>query len=291
MTDSKHPAVRGGSSGETGRVAGIRGIPRWGVLLSYTLLAVLQAAGCFPERQPSSPRNDPAGIVVSAASDLRFAFEELGERFERETGVRVTLNFGSTGHLAQQIERGAPVDVFAAANVSFVEDLVRKGLIIPDTVALYARGFIILWTRDDSPLRFDRIEDLLQPDVRRAAIANPAHAPYGIAAREALQSAGIWERVQPRLVLGENVNQALQFAQTGNVDAGIIALSLGVVVEGGRYFIVPRELHNPIDQALGVVSTTPREREARAFAQFINGPIGRPVMEKYGFDLPEEAGL
>jgi molybdate transport system substrate-binding protein len=275
----------------TARFSIIREVLVRRVLFSFGLFAVLGSAACSFERQSPSFRNKPKEIVVSAASDLRFAFEELGERFERETGVRVTLNFGSTGHLAQQIERGAPVDVFAAANVSFVEDLVRKGLIIPDTVDLYARGFIILWTRDDSPLRFDRIEDLLQPDVRRVAIANPAHAPYGIAAREALRSAGIWERVQPRLVLGENVNQALQFAQTGNVDAGIIALSLGVVVEGGRYFIVPRELHNPIDQALGVVSTTPREREARAFAQFINGPIGRPVMEKYGFDLPEETGL
>ena len=254
------------------------------------LLVAIGPSSCLSERKSSPPSDDRIELVVSAASDLRFAFEELGGRFARETGVRVTLNFGSTGHLAQQIEQGGPVDVFAAANISFVRDLAGKGLVIPDTMALYARGFIVLWTRDDSPLRFERIEDLLQPGVRRTAIANPSHAPYGIAAREALQSAGLWESIQPRLVLGENVNQAFQFAQTGNVDAGIIALSLGIVVDGGRYFVIPQELHNPIDQALGVVATTRFEREARAFARFVNGPIGRPIMESYGFVLPEEAG-
>jgi molybdate transport system substrate-binding protein len=229
-------------------------------------------------------------LVVSAAADLRFAFEELGKVFQEETGIRVTFNFGSTGQLAQQIEQGAPADVFAAASVSFVEDLVRKGHIIPETQAPYARGFIVLWTREDSPLYFQRIEDVAQAGVRRIAIANPDHAPYGIAAREALQSAGIWDEIQPRLVLGENVSQTLQYAQTGNVDVAIVALSLAVApsVTGGRYERIPREMHQPIDQALGVVSSTRHEREARAFAEFVNGPKGRPIMERYGFVLPRE---
>jgi molybdate transport system substrate-binding protein len=227
-------------------------------------------------------------LTVSAASDLRFAFEELGKVFEEETGTKVSFNFGSTGHLAQQIEQGAPMDVFAAANVAFVDDLVQKGVIIPDTQTLYARGFVIMWTRDNSPLQFERLEDLLKPEVQRISIANPAHAPYGQAAQQALQTAGIWEEIQPKLVLGENVNQAFQFAQTGNVDVGIIALSLGIVAEGGRYTTIPQEMHNPIDQALGVVTATRYEKEARAFAEFVNGPIGRPIMEHYGFVLPAE---
>ena len=253
------------------------------------LLLALFLAGCGGSPPVSSDGSESVSLVIAAASDLRFAFPELGEVFEQETGIAVTFNFGSTGQLARQIEQGAPIDVFAAANVSFVEDLISKGHIIPDTRALYARGFIILWTREDSPLRFERIGDLLQPGVQRISIANPAHAPYGQAAEQALRSAGIWDQVQPKLVLGENVNQAFQFAQTGNVDVGIIALSLGIVAEGGRYATVPQQLHQPIDQGLGVVSTTQQEREARAFADFVNGPVGRPLMERYGFVLPEEA--
>ncbi|MBI4202896.1 MAG: molybdate ABC transporter substrate-binding protein [Chloroflexi bacterium] len=222
-------------------------------------------------------------LTVSAASDLRFAFQEIGEVFEQDTGIKVTFNFGSTGQLAQQIEQGAPVDVFAAASVSYVADLVQKGFIISETQALYARGSIILWTRGDSPLRIERLEDLLLPSVGRIAIANPAHAPYGMAARQAMQTAGVWDAVQPKLVLGENVNQAFQFVQTGNVDVGIIALSLAMITEGGRYIVIPQEMYNPIDQALGVVKATKHEREARTLAEFVNGSVGRPIMERYGF--------
>lgn len=262
-------------------------------LVFLVLVTALLASACTHNTTlsgtPGSGNGDPVTLVVSAAADLRFAFKDVGKALEEETGIRVTFNFGSTGQLAQQIEQGAPVDVFAAANVSFLDDLVEKGHIIPDTKALYARGFIVMWTREDSPLRFERVEDVAQPGVRRIAIANPDHAPYGIAAREALQSAGVWEEVQPRLVLGENVSQTLQYAQTGNADVAIVALSLAVApsVTGGRYERIPRELHQPIDQALGVVSTTQHEQEARVFVQFVNGPIGRPIMERYGFVLPE----
>lgn len=255
--------------------------------LSLVVIAaafLLVAASCS---EPSG--RGQVTLTVSAASDLRFAFEELGRAFEEETGIKVTFNFGSTGHLALQIEQGAPVDVFAAANVSFVEDLARKGLILPDSRALYARGFIVLWTRDDRGLALDGIQDLLQPGVERVSIANPVHAPYGQAAREALQSAGIWAEVQPKLVLGENVNQAFQYVQTGNADAGIIALSLAIVARGGRYTILPQELHDPIDQALGVVASAQHEGEARAFAEFVSGSVGRPLMERYGFVLRQEA--
>jgi molybdate transport system substrate-binding protein len=226
-------------------------------------------------------------LTISAAADLVYAFADLGQAFEQKTGMPVVFNFGSTGQLAQQIEQGAPVDLFAAANVSFIDDLAQKGWVLPDTVALYGRGRITLWTRSDSPLRMESIEDLAQPAVRRIAIANPDHAPYGIAAREALQSAGIWDAVQPRLILGENVRQTLQYAESGDVDVAIVALSLSLQEEG-RWTLIPEELHAPIDQALAVVAGSRNEAAARAFAAFINGPTGRPIMRHYGFVLPGE---
>jgi len=229
----------------------------------------------------------PPTLTVSAAADLVYAFTELGRAFEQETGIPVVFNFGSTGQLAQQIEQGAPVDLFAAANVSFVEDLAHKGRVLPDTVALYGRGRITLWTRTDSPLSIDSIEDLAQPAVQRIAIANPDHAPYGMAAREALQSAGLWETVQRKLIQGENVRQTLQYAETGNVDVAIVALSLSLQEEG-RWTLIPEELHAPIDQALAVVTDSRQQAAARAFADFINGPAGRPIMRHYGFVLPGE---
>ncbi len=234
-----------------------------------------------------SGAGEPVTITVSAAADLMPAFEELGKRFEQQTGVQVDFNFGSTGQLAQQIEAGAPVDVFAAANVAYIERLEDKGLIVPGTKALYARGRIVIWTRPDSTLAIETLHDLLNPAVKRIAIANPDHAPYGIAAREAMQSAGVWEAVQGKLVLGENVRDALRYAETGDVDVAIVALSLAI--QGtGRWALIPQDLHNPLDQALAVIKGTKHEAEARAFAAFINSEAGREVMRRYGFILPGE---
>ena len=232
-------------------------------------------------------RESPVTLTVSAAADLTPAFEELGRLFENDTGIKVIFNFGSTGQLTQQIEQGAPVDLLAAANVSFVEELERKNLIIPDTKTLYAQGRITLWTRSDSPLKLESIEDLAKPEVRRIAIANPEHAPYGQAAQQALQSSGIWERVSSRLVFGENIRQTLQYAETGNVDAAIVALSLSIH-SNGRWVLIPEKLHQPLNQALAVIRSTQHEAETRRFASFINSPQGRPIMRKYGFVLPGE---
>lgn len=207
----------------------------------------------------------PVSLTVSAAADLVSAFQELGTLFEQETGTKVVFNFGSSGQLAQQIAHGAPVDLFAAANIAFVDELEQQGLILLATKALYARGRITLWTRTDSPLHFERLEDVARPEVKRVAIANPQYAPYGIAAREALQAVGIWETVQPKLVLGENVRQTLMYAETGNVDVAIVALSLSVQIEG-QWVLIPETLHQPIDQVLAVIKGTPHEQEARQFA-------------------------
>jgi len=253
---------------------------------SYRALALIVAL-IFLTACRSSPTVETVTLTVSAASDLTPAFEELGKLFTNDTGIKVTFNFGSTGQLTQQIEQGAPVDLLAAANVSFVEELERQNLILPDTKALYAQGRITLWTRSDSSLKLDRIEDLAKPEVRRIAIANPEHAPYGDAARQALQSAGIWDRVSSRLVFGENISQTLQFAETGNVDAAIVALSLSITSKG-RWVLISDQLHKPLNQALAVVRSTRHETEARRFASFVNSTQGRQVMRKYGFILPGE---
>jgi molybdate transport system substrate-binding protein len=174
------------------------------------------------------------------------------------------------------------MDLFAAANVSYIDQLDQKGLIVPGTKAIYARGRITLWTSADSNVRLQGIADLARPEVTRVAIANPDHAPYGLAARQALESAGIWDRVKPKLVYGDNIRQVLQYAETGNVEVAIVALSLSTQSRG-RWTLIPEELHQPIDQALGIMKTTNNEQAARAFAAFVNGERGRAILQKFGF--------
>lgn len=254
--------------------------------MAFIIISLLLASACYR----SSPHSDDADknrLYVAAASDLTPAFEEIGRSFEQATGIRVIFNFGSTGMLSKQIENGAPLDVFAAANIQFIEELERKGLIIPDTKTLYARGRITIWMRGGTLLQIERLEDLSSGEIERVAIANPEHAPYGLAAREALLAAGVWETVKPKCVFGESVRQALQYAESGNVDVAIVALSLSLQ-SNGRWILIPEEMHRPLDQALAVLKGTPREQQARLFVEFINGPQGRPIMRKYGFVLPGE---
>ena len=276
---SSTPDTRRASS-----AAGNRSLRRRALFVALLVCVAALLAGCRGEAGRGA---GPQTLTVSAASDLTPAFQELGRQFEQQEGTKVTFNFGSTGQLAQQVEQGAPVDLFAAANVSFIEGLEQKNLIIPGTKALYAQGRITLWTREDSPLKLERIEDLARPEFRRVAIANPEHAPYGAAAREALQTAGAWDAVAPKLVYGENISQTLQYAESGNVDAAVVALSLSAQSRG-RWVLIPAELHKPLDQALGVVKRTQHEPEARRFAAFVNSAQGRAVMRRYGFVLPGE---
>jgi molybdate transport system substrate-binding protein len=224
-------------------------------------------------------------LTVAAASDLTQAFEEIGREFEAAQKIKVVFVFGSTGMLTRQIENGAPMDLFAAANVGYIDQLEQKGLIVPGTKAIYARGRITLWTTADSPLKIENITDLTRAEVRRIAIANPDHAPYGLAAQQALHSAGIWDAVKPKLVYGDNIRQTLQYAETGNVEVAIVALSL-IQQSKGRWTLIPEELHRPIDQGLAVIKGTHNEAGARAFASFVTGPRGKEILGKYGFAFP-----
>lgn len=229
--------------------------------------------------------NEP--LLVAAAADLQFAFTDIGVKFKEQTGQEIIFTFGSTGNLTTQIENGAPFDILAAANIAFVDRLRERDLIIPDTQQLYAQGRIVLAVNRESGIQATNLEDLLKPSIASIAIANPEHAPYGQAAKEALQSVGIWEEIQPKLVLGENVRQTLQFVQTGDAPVGIVALSVADVPEV-TYTLLDGNLHNPLSQALAVIKSTPHEAAARAFIDFVNGPEGRPIMKQYGFLLPGE---
>ena len=223
---------------------------------------------------------------MAAASDLTPAFEEIGRTFEQKHKIKVTYTFGSTGMLTQQIENGAPVDLFAAANVDYVDRLEFKGLILPGSKAVYARGRITMWVPKDSNLKIDQLSDLTNDGVKRIAIANPEHAPYGTAAREAMERAGLWQRLEPKLVFAENIRQTLQYAQTGNVEVAIVALSLSKQSDG-RWTLIPEQLHKPLDQGLAIIKGTKNEAAARQFSEFVLGPEGRSILTKYGFEFPE----
>lgn len=230
-------------------------------------------------------------LKVAAAADLAQAFKELGAAWEKKSGDKVVFSFGSTGLLEKQLVEGAPFDLFAAANVSYADDAIKAGVCAADSKALYARGRIVIWWRKDSKVAPPRtLAELGDGRFVKVAIANPAHAPYGRAAKEALTRAGAWTAVQPKLVYGENVQQTLQFAQSGNAEAAIVALSLAMAAPDGAYVTVDDKLHGAIDQALVTCGHDPaRTSRARSFAAFMGSAEGRNIMRRYGFLLPGEA--
>ncbi|OLS41328.1 molybdate ABC transporter substrate-binding protein [Bacillus sp. MRMR6] len=251
------------------------------IVLTFSLLIL--TTGCTSTKSKDS---DVHELKIAAASDLALAFNDIGKLFEEETNSKITFSFGSTGQLADQIENGAPFDVFAAANIKFVDQLREKDLILPETQTTYAFGRIGLSTLIDSSLSIKNLEDLLKPEVKKIAIANPEHAPYGLAAKQALKKAGLWEELESKLVYGRNISDTLTFIETGNVEAGIIALSL-YKEEEFTFHIIDDHMHAPLEQSIAVIRPTNQEELAKQFITFIKGPIGKPIMESYGFIVPE----
>ncbi|MFN3615807.1 MAG: molybdate ABC transporter substrate-binding protein [Rubrimonas sp.] len=231
--------------------------------------------------------------VVAAAADLQFAVEEIAAAFEAETGQRVRLSFGSTGNFARQIREGAPFEIFMAADEKFIAELHRDGFTV-DEGDLYAVGRIVLKLPHGSPLQADgSLDDLaaaLQDGrLEKFAIANPEHAPYGMRAEEALRAKGLWEAIEPRLVLGENVSQAAAFALSGSTQGGIIALSLALapqVAAQGSHALIPDDLHAPLLQRM--VRLRDPGPVADAFYAYMKGETARGIMRRYGFLLPGE---
>jgi len=226
-------------------------------------------------------------VRVAAAADLARAFTELGTEFKSRTGITLELEFGSSGLLAKQIEQGAPFALFAAANREYVDQAVKSGHCDGATAHPYARGRIVVWTPAGvkAPAA---LSDLADVRFHKIAIANPEHAPYGRAAKEALDKAGVWAQVQDRIVLGENVQATMLYARDHNADAAIVALSLAVVTDGGAFLPIDPTLHAPLDQAMVVCGGGDDAKAAKQFAEFVSSRDGREVMTRYGFLLPDE---
>jgi molybdate transport system substrate-binding protein len=262
------------------------------LLMSFVIFSLSGCAGVLPMYPGAiSTATDPTTeITVAAAADLQFAFSEIAALFEEETSVRVNLVFGSTGLLTQQIENGAPYDLIAAANIAYIEQLAAQGLVFSHSIQQYAQGRIVLAVNRAADIHVASLTDLLTPEIGHIAIANPEHAPYGVAAMQALKAAGIWEQLQPKLVYGENVRQALQYIQSGDAEAGIIALSVANTPEI-VWTLIDGSLHAPLDQALAVVASSDQPELAARFAAYINGEKGRLIMRRYGFILPGEEPL
>lgn len=228
----------------------------------------------------------PRPLRVAAAADLKFAFEDMGKAFEAKTQQRVSFSFGSTGLLAKQLAEGAPFDVFAAANESFVDEVVKSGQCAADTKVPYAEGRIVVWGKDPS-VKPPSIAELGEARVVKLGIANPEHAPYGRAAEQAMRKAGVWEPTKKKLVYAENVQQALTYTQTGNTEFSVVALSLAVV-SGGAFTPVDSSLHEPLRQAMVVCKGGNGNTRGKSFAAFVGSPEGRDIMKRYGFLLPGE---
>lgn len=229
--------------------------------------------------------------IIAAASDLNFALTEIAEQFARDHGERVELVFSSSGILARQVRDGAPFELFLSADEAFVEELAGAGL-TRDRGTLYAVGRIVLFAPTGSPLiaeeGLDGLSRLLANGrVTRFAIANPAHAPYGRAAEAALRKRGLWNDLQPRLVLGDNVSQAAQFATTGNAVGGIIAYSLALapnVRSRGAYALIPDSEHPPLRQRMVLLQRA--GPVAERFYRYLQDAPARTIFERYGFTLP-----
>jgi molybdate transport system substrate-binding protein len=243
------------------------------------------ATGEAPAPGADAASNQP--IKVAAASDLAKAFEEVGVAFEKTGGAKVIFAFGSTGNFAKQLREGAPFDVFAAANVSFVDDVVQAGKCDGATKALYARGRIVLFgKKSESPPA--KLEELREERIVKIAIANPEHAPYGKAAKQALTKANLWDEVSKKIVNAENVLGTFQFVKSGNAEAGIGALSLAMTMGDVSYVLIDEALHDPLEQALVVCTGGKNAEGGGRFAAFVNGPEGRSIMRRFGFTLPGE---
>ncbi len=244
---------------------------RWLGLLFLTLLAAPSRAG-----EPTTP------LRLAAASDLQTAMPELIKAFREGKGLEVSATFGASGQLAEQIKAGAPFDVFLSANRKFVEDLAATGDVAPESVRPYARGSLVLVVHEEAGAGIERLSDLTKPGVKKVALANPAFAPYGAAAKQALVKEGIWEALGPKRVQAETVRQALQFVQSGNAEAGLVGRSIAKV-KGVRVLEIDPDLYDPIVQGLGIVARSAHPGEARAFADFLLGERGQEILAAGGF--------
>jgi len=255
-------------------------IKRWQFALVLSLLLLLLIGSTFGHKEKPP-------LSVAASANLTNSFSEIGKRFSEETGIPIEFIFGSTGQLTQQIKNGAPVDLFAAADIKSIEELAKEKIIAPETVKNYAQGSIVLVSSDKSKYRAQNLNDLKNSQVKIIAIANPETAPYGKAAQELLTSAGLWEEAQTKIVFGKNIDEVLTYIKTGNADAAFVAKSLVYGTEINYYENISWiNLYQPIIQAMGIIENSKNKDAAFKFSQFVLSPEGSEIMTKYGYNLP-----
>jgi molybdate transport system substrate-binding protein len=239
-------------------------------------------AGCEPSA-PELPK-----LRVAVASDLEQALPILASAFQQDHQIEIVPTFGASGQLAEQIKQGAPFDVFMSANAAFVDRLASTGIIKPESVHPYARGSLALAVNKIWDFKVKRLEDLTTPEIQKIAIANPETAPYGMAAKQALERAKLWDVLKPKIVQAESVRQALQFVQSGNTEVAIVGRSLGQI-RGATLVPLPFDVCDPIVQSLGIVARSERPDDAKAFADFVRGEIGQGILRDLGFRKVEKA--
>ncbi|MBT0653569.1 molybdate ABC transporter substrate-binding protein [Geomobilimonas luticola] len=229
-------------------------------------------------------------ITVAAAADLKFAMDEIVTGFNKiHSGDEVQVVYGSSGKFHTQIQQGAPYDLFFSADIGFPRELAKQGQSASE-VKPYAVGRIVLWSAVVDATKMT-LYDLTNPKITKIAIANPKHAPYGKRAEEALKAVGLWEKIQSKLVFGENIAQTAQYIQSGNTQVGIIALSLALnpeLAKKGRYYLIPENLHNPLEQGYIITKRGANKPLAKKFAEYMDSKQVRGIMMKYGFALPAE---
>jgi molybdate transport system substrate-binding protein len=233
-------------------------------------------------------------ITVAVAADLQFAMQDIAIRFHKETGNSVRLIYGSSGNFFQQLQNGAPFDMFFSANLDYPSKLQADGLVEPDSYYQYAIGKIVIWVRNDSKLDVSSgLRSLLDPSIQKIAIANPQHAPYGQAAVAAMKKENIYEKVSGKFVLGENISQTASFVVSGSAEAGIIALSLALspnMKDKGRYAEIPTADYPPIEQACVILKSSKQKDVAKAFLNFVKTPAVSELFRNYGFAVAGSAG-
>jgi molybdate transport system substrate-binding protein len=233
-------------------------------------------------------------ITVAAAADLQFAFQDVAARFEKASGKQVKLIFGSSGNFFAQIQNGAPFDLFFSADLDYAKKLEAAGFADPGSLYEYAVGKIVLWVPRQSQVDLSRgLPVLLDPSIKKIAIANPEHAPYGRAAVAALRREKLYDQVAGKLVLGENISQAATFVVSGSADAGIVALSLALgpsLKDKGKYVEITADDYPPIEQAAVIVKSSQQKETARAFLVFVKSPEIVDLLKKYGFSVPANGG-
>jgi molybdate transport system substrate-binding protein len=232
-------------------------------------------------------------LNVAAAADLSSALQEIAANYEKRSGVAVKLSFAASGALTQQIENGAPFDVFFSADMDYPRQLIANGKAENATLYRYAVGQLVLWVPSDSPLDVEHkgMDVLLDSSVKKIAMANPQHAPYGRAAAAALKHYALYEKVADRIVLGENISQAAQFVESGNAQVGFVALAHAVApaMQGkGKYWRVPAEAYPPLDQGVVAISHSSHAQEAAAFLEYVKSEEGAAVLKRYGFSSPRQ---